>query len=289
MNLVQMRSFHAVALTGSFLAASRMLHVSQPTITTQVKALERSYGVQLFGRHGRGVRLTETGRVLFDLTKKVMADWNDSVEYLKQSKDLRVGHLRVAAVGSQQVIGVLNEFHKRYPQVQLTLRFGNSKEIEASILDYTADIGFLAEISALQRFHRVRYSHPEILVVVHPNHAWRSRKTIRIQELEGQPIITRETGSETRRVVENAVKKNKVILSPVMEIHSREGVLAAVSRGMGVGFVSEEELGPYRVHPVRVSSSQMHTYVDIACLQERNEARLQRAFFEVAESVKAAT
>ena len=70
-----------------------------------------------------------------------------------------------------------------------------------SLLDYEADIGFLAELRDRGRFHRVRYSHPEILAVVSPAHPWSRRATIRLEELEGQPIVMREEGSEKRRVL----------------------------------------------------------------------------------------
>ena len=287
MNLVQMRSFHAVALSGSFVAASRLLHVSQPTITTQVKALEEAYGVELFCRHGRGVQLTESGRTLFEITQKTMAGFQESIEFLKETQGLRVGHLRIAAVGSQQATAVLPEFHSAYPQVRVTVEFGNSREVEEAILGYRADVGFLGELSDLPRFHRVRYSHPEIVILVNRNHPWKTRKTIRIQELEGQPMIMREQGSETRRVVEAAARKAKVTLSPVVEIQSRDGVLAAVAGAVGIGCASEEEIGPYPLHAVRVSNAQMHTYVDLACLEERKGARLHRAFFAAAERAKA--
>ena len=113
MNMVQMRSFHAVATTGSFVGASRLLNISQPTITTQVKSLEEAYGVELFSRQGRGVQLTEYGRTLFALTQKTMANFQETVEFLKESKGLRIGHLRLAAVGSRQVVAVLGFEPKR--------------------------------------------------------------------------------------------------------------------------------------------------------------------------------
>ena len=287
MNLVQMRSFHAVALTGSFVAASRMLLVSQPTITTQVKMLEETYGVELFCRHGRGVQLTESGRMLFEITRQTMSSLQDAIELLKETKGLRAGHLRIAAVGSQQVSSVLPEFHRRYPQIRITVEFGNSTAVEEAILDYRADVGFLGEMHNRGRFHRIRYSHPEIVILVNRNHPWKSRKTIRIQELEGQPFVMREKGSETRRVLEDAARKAKVTLRPVMEIRSRDGVLAAIAGAVGIGCASEEEIGPYPLHTVRISNAEMHTYVDIACLKERKDARLHRAFFEAAETAKA--
>lgn len=287
MHFVQMRSFHAVAITGSFVGASRLLHVSQPTITTQVKALEDLYGVELFARKGRGVQLTEAGKDLFSITQKTMASFEESVEFLREAKGLRAGHLRIAAVGSQQVTSVLPEFHRRYPRIRITVEFGNSKQVEQAILDYHADVGFLAEISSLSRLYRIRYSHPEIVVVVNKRHPWSKRKTITLQELASHPLVMREQGSETRRVLENAARKAKVELQTIMEIRSRDGVLAAVSGSVGVGVASEEEIGAYPLHMVRISNADMHTYVDIACLAERNTSRLQAAFFEVAETVRA--
>jgi aminoethylphosphonate catabolism LysR family transcriptional regulator len=285
--MVQMRSFHAVALTGSFVAASRMLHVSQPTITTQVKRLEETYGVELFCRQGRGVQLTQSGHMLFELTRKTMANLQEAIEFLTESKGLRVGHLRIAAVGSQQAISVLPEFHRAFPGIRITVQFGNSSEVEQAILEYRADVGFLGELRNLPRFHRVRHSHPEIVILVNRKHPWKSRKTIRIQELEGQPMVMREQGSETRRVLEAAARKARVTLSPVMEIRSRDGVLAAVAGAIGIGCASEEEISPYPLHTVRISNSDMHTYVDIACLEERKDTRLHRAFFDAAAAVRA--
>jgi len=87
-------------------------------------------------------------------------------------------------------------------------------------------------------------------------------------------------------VLENAARKAKVPLSPIMEIRSREGVLAAVKGAIGIGCVSEEEIGAHRLHTLRVSNAEMHTYVDIACLDERKGARLHKAFFEVAEAAR---
>ncbi|HVL56312.1 MAG TPA: LysR substrate-binding domain-containing protein [Burkholderiaceae bacterium] len=286
MKLVQMRSFHAVAQTGSFMAASRLLHVSQPTITAQVKDLEEAYGVELFRRHGRGVQLTEDGRALFEMTQKTMAAFQESIEFLKETTGLRAGHLRIAAVGSQQVARVLAEFHRRYPSIRITVQFANSRRVEETILEHDADVGFVGELRNLSRFHRLRFSRPEIVIVVARTHPWRNRKSIRIEELAGQPLVMREQGSETRRVLEAAARKAGVPLSPRVEIASRDGVLAAVAGAIGVGCVSEEEIGPYPVHAVRIANADMHTTVDIACLEERKTARLHRAFLEVAESCR---
>ncbi|MCH7779110.1 MAG: LysR family transcriptional regulator, partial [Gemmatimonadetes bacterium] len=73
MNHTQLRSFHAVATEGGFTAASRVLNVGQPTITSQVKALERHFDVELFHRRGRRVELTEAGGNLFRIAQRIIS------------------------------------------------------------------------------------------------------------------------------------------------------------------------------------------------------------------------
>lgn len=278
MTPVQMRSFHAVARTGSFSGAAQLLHLSQPTITTQVKLLEQAYGVELFHRHqGRRVQLSETGRMLFSVTQLATATIEEAINLLKAAGGLRGGRLRVAAVGAVQVAKILPVFHKRYPQVELAVAFGNSKQVEDALLNYHADVGLLGEMHDARVFHVQLYTKPEIVIVVGSKHPWRRRRTIKIEELAEQPMIMRERGSETRRVLEQAARKANVELFQVMEIGSREGLVAAVSDGIGVGAVSEEEVGPYSaLRIVRVSNADMFTRVDIACLEERKLSRLDR-------------
>src|SRR5690606_15498514 len=122
MSPTQMRSFYAVGLTGSFTAAARLLNVSQPTVTTQVKALEDLHGVELFYRHGRGAELTEVGRELFQIVLRIVANQNEATDYLNEMRGLRVGQLRVGAVGPYQVSEILARFTERYPLLDASVK-----------------------------------------------------------------------------------------------------------------------------------------------------------------------
>ena len=94
-----LRSFHAVAEHRGFTAGASALHISQPTVTTQVKELEERYGVELLVRRGRRVELTETGAALFDISRRIMSLHGEAEELLLSSGRLTMGQLRVAAVG----------------------------------------------------------------------------------------------------------------------------------------------------------------------------------------------
>src|ERR1700754_4838038 len=147
MRLTQLRSFHAVASAGSFTRAAERLHVSQPTVTTQVKQLEQQYKIELFHRVGRRVRLTETGEQLLHVSRQIFSLEADALQLLGDSGELRSGHLRVAAVGPHHVTKMLAAFNRRYPGIRITVSTGNSQDVLDRLLDYRADIGVLAQIS----------------------------------------------------------------------------------------------------------------------------------------------
>ena len=108
-----LRSFHAVAREGGFTAASKVLNVGQPTITDQVKALERQFGVELFHRRGRTVTLTDTGQQLLGFTQDIFGHEEEAVGFLTAARDLTLGgdlqhagchfraHAEVAAKGTK--------------------------------------------------------------------------------------------------------------------------------------------------------------------------------------------
>ena len=107
----QLRSFHAVAREGSATAAARVLGISQPTLTTQIKELETAYGIELFHRRGRGLELTCLGEELLLKTQQFFRAEDDVVELIESAGNLDHGHLRIGAVGPFHVMKMLAEFH----------------------------------------------------------------------------------------------------------------------------------------------------------------------------------
>jgi len=129
MRFTQLRSFHAVARAGSFTGAARLLHVSQPTVTTQVRMLEARYGIELFYRRGHVVSLTPLGVQLFEMAQKVFALESETMQLLEDSGELKSGQLRVGAVGPFHVTEMLARFNQRFPGLQVSVSVGNSSTI----------------------------------------------------------------------------------------------------------------------------------------------------------------
>jgi aminoethylphosphonate catabolism LysR family transcriptional regulator len=282
MRLTQLRSFHAVATEGSFTRAAESLHVSQPTVTTQVGQLEELYKVELFHRTGRRVRPTEIGERLLHLSRQIFGLESEAVQLLRDAGELRSGHLRVAAVGPSHVTQMLVAFNQRYPGVKVSVSTGNSQDVLDRLLDYSADVGVLAQVFKDKRFVSVPYSEHPVVVFCSSTHRFAHRRSIRTAELQGERLILREPGSTTRKAIESALRAAQVEPEVVMEVASREIIREAVAQGVGVAAVSEVEYVPGPgLHAVRISDAQVRTFAHVVCLAERRDTRMVRTFFDV--------
>lgn len=284
----QLRSFHAVAAEGGFTAASKVLNVGQPTITSQVKALERYFDVELFHRRGRRVELSDAGRALFAITQRIMSREEEALDLLNAFGGFHIGRLKVGAVGPYDAMEMVSEFQARYPGIELSVQLGNSREMLDRLLDFSVDVAVMAHTEDDPRITVVPYSRHPVVVFVNAGHPWARRSSIRIQELEGQRMVLREVGSTTRRAFERAVARAGVKIDPVMEIGSREAVWMAVRQGIGVGVVSEREYyDDPQVHKVVVSNAEIFYDMHVVCLAERRDSHIIRAFLEVVDDLLA--
>ena len=123
-----------------------MLRVGQPTITSQVRALEEYYGIELFFRRGRRVKLTPLGRELYTVTMRLDAMEREVEELLDAAGEFRTGLLRIGAVGPYHVTEMLATAHTRYPGLELSVQTGNSQAMLEALLDFRVDVAVLSQI-----------------------------------------------------------------------------------------------------------------------------------------------
>ncbi len=286
MDYTLLRAFHAVGLERSFSQAARRLNVSQSTLSTQVKNLEVRYGVELFHRHARGATLTDAGERLLGTTLRMFAHERDAYELLSAMAGLRTGHLAISAVGPYQLSEILLGLSRAYPDLNISVSFGNSEQAQQKLLDYESDVAVLGSYAPHPDLHAIEYSRPRIVVAASRQHRWAGRDGIRIGELSGEPFIRREIGSETRRAFEEALERAGVQVACKMEIGSREGMLAAVAQGIGIGVVSEEEAIPNpELQILSILDVEISTSVHVACLASRSESHLIKPFLQVVQEL----
>jgi len=286
MKFTQVRSFHAVAQTGSFTAAAKKLNVSQPTITEQVQNLEATYDIELFNRQHRKPRLTAVGRSLLEITQRLFGIVEETDGFLKSAGDLKAGHLKVSAVLPFYVVKILTAFRGEYPGVRLSVSVGNSATTLQNLLNNETDVGVLSDHQPDYRLFTRTYDSQSIVLIVNKAHPWAERQGVSLKELDGQPMVLREVGSNTRREFEAAAVDANVTPNVVLEINSSEAIREAIAEGHGIGVFGAQALSPDpRLRILEFVDADIRTNRYLACLRERKGERLIQAFFDVADSI----
>ena len=282
MSTAKMRAFLAVARHASFSAGARALGLSQPTLTTQVQSMEREYNLELFHRRGRRIELSDVGRQLLPIAQSMAALDQDAHNLLRDSGRLDSGQLKLGAVGPFHVIEMVDHYLQHYPRIDVSIRVGNSAQVLADLESYVTDIAVLAGRHDDPGLCVVHYARHPIILFAHHEHPFAARGCVHLEELDGQPLLQREPGSTTRRVLEQALMVAQIIPRIAMEIGSREALREAVVRGLGIGVVSEAEfIADPRIRAIRIEGDPLFTETYIYSLAERRSSRLITSFFDV--------
>ena len=282
MNYAQLRAFHAVASAGGYMRAAEMLHVTQPTLSGQVKGLEETYGARLFQRRGRGVEPTDLGRRLLEVTRRFFDLEAEAEQLLAGGRSLTGGQLRVGADAPYHVVPLLGAFSRRHPGVRLALSFGNSEEVLRDLFARRSEVAVLADLPDDPRLYALPLRKDRLVAFVARGHPWARRRSIRIAELAGERLILREPGSTTRAIFEAALAQRGIGPGSVLEIGSREAVGEATAAGLGIGVVFESEFGhDQRLHALALRDARLEATEYAACLEDRRAVRVVRAFFDL--------
>ena len=284
-NFNQMRSFHAVATTGNVTNAAKLLNISQPTVTTQLRQLEERYDVELAYRMHRGVRLSPLGGELHRLTMRIFALEEEAMDLFDTANKFKHGNLVVGTVGPHFVMKLLARFNKDFPGIKISVNSGNSDDIIDQLLNFKIDVGVVGNIKPDPALTMRLLSKTDIVLAVSERHRWYEKDQIDIEELEGADLVLREAGSETRRVLEAALNERSITPNVVMEV-DRDALREAAVEGLGAGIISEAEFRPgMGLRIVRIANADIFTEAFIVCLKERDEKRLIKALMGISESM----
>lgn len=291
MNLQRLRVFDMVVRTGSVTRAAERLHVTQPAVTSHIKALEAHYEVSLFQRSGRRLIPTELGEALAEVSGRLFALEEDAVELLASGQSLRSGTLRLASDGPYLAVPIVRAFRSRFPGVHVSLTILNTHAVQSALLAERVDVTIQSRSDDDDRLYSIPIARLELIAFVSREHPWarEDRHGIDFGELDTVPLVVREPGSTTRRVLDEACQSTGVEPEYVIETTSRETVKEAVAAGLGVGVIAENEFrADPRLWPLRVSGADLHYSDQVLCLNRRRSIGVVREFLSLAEQMVAA-
>lgn len=284
-NPTLLRAFHAVCASGGFTRAARLLNVSQPTISQQVKLLEETYGVRLLERVGRGVVPTTLGEEVFAIARRLVAAETEAEELLTGARRLVTGRLALGADGPYHVVPLIRAFEARHPGPEVTVSVGNSADVLKELMETRLDVAVVSSLPGDPRLFVVPLGRDPVVAMIPADWPLARRETVGLADLAEHRLIYRERGSVTRRRVEQAFADRNLEPAKIMVIESREAVREAVGCGLGIGFVSAAETGPDpRIALKSIAGSRVELDEFVVCLRERRRLNIVRAFLDVAEA-----
>jgi DNA-binding transcriptional LysR family regulator len=227
----------------NFSRAAEELLLTQPAVTQQVKALEDELGVPLFDRSGGRITLTAGGKVLLPLADQMKKISDQAFAAVAEASGEQAGEL---AVGASQTIAqyllpnFIAGFIKAHPRIRIVARCGNTKAMLDDLVAHQIQVALIEGPDQRKDLNIEPFFQDHMVLVVSTSHEWADQE-IDIEALKQQPLLMREFGSGSRRVVEKAIVAaglRKKDLRIQMELDSTEGLLSAVEAGLGVTFVS---------------------------------------------------
>jgi len=241
----QLRTFLAVAQTGSVRAAAEALVVSQPAVSAALGSLQRELGVPLVVRDGRGLRITKSGIVLARYAQRLLGLLEEAASATKAEADPEVGTLRLAAVttaGEHVVPAMLATFRREYPRVEVSLEVGNRTRIWELLSGHRADLAVGGRPAPGSGLVTLAERPHELVVVsapVEPTSGARRPRAVTAAELGGRTWLVRESGSGTRATADELLAD--LGLKPALLTVGSNGAIAeSVRVGLGVALLSRD-------------------------------------------------
>lgn len=240
----RLQVFHTVAGVLSFTRAAEALHMTQPAVTHQIRQLEEELNARLFDRGNNSISLTDAGEQVMIYADRIINLYGEMSESVKELTGDKAGLITLGAsttIAEYMLPGLLGDFRRNFPDVQITLRVANTDAIVALVADNTIDLGVVEGEVDNQLLRVERCQEDELQVIMPPGHPLSNSESIEPMALSSYPFIHREDGSGTRSVVERYLSAHGVdehTLNRPFELGSTEAIKGAVQAGMGITIVS---------------------------------------------------
>ena len=245
MDFGQIEAFVQVSTHSSFSRAAEALHLTQPSITARIQALERELGEELFERGGRGVRLTDAGHVFLPYVEHILQQLQEGRDAVEDVRNVQLGSLRLGAaitISTYVLPTILHRFCADYPLVDVVIRTGRSEQVLNMLLADEVQVGLLRTLSHPDTESIPLYD-DEIVLVAHPDHKFATAGQATIAEVASEPIVLFDRGSSYYGLIHDLFRKANVIPNVAMELDSLEATKRMVEEGLGIALVPEVTIG----------------------------------------------
>mgnify|MGYP003665169822 FL=1 len=283
MNHVQLKAFHAVAESGGFSTAAKILGLTQPAVTLQVKALEQSYNTKLFKRRGRKTEITASGRLLLNLSKRIFSLEEEAHTLLSSLGSLEIGFLKIVATSSLPSLSFLSAFQAQYPGIHFSFTTISTEIVDEEVLDFRADVAIHHAPTKDKRLFCLKVEEAPLKLAVSKKHPWSKKKVMALDDIKDQVIIlpfdldaVREIRGHWSKFIHNEDEQ-------FLNMKNKEIGREAVANNLGIAFFTETDIRwDKRIHTIEIKDERLKEDTYITCLAEERNSRLISSFLAAA-------
>lgn len=240
LTLRQLHIFEAVANQLSYTKASKLLHLTQPAVSMQVKQLEESAGVALFETIGRQLQLTRAGEEMLRYTRQIMNSVDEVENLFAELNGLTKGCLSisVATTAGAFATRLISAFAQQHPDISFSLNVANRRTLLEELDRNERDFVIMGRPPAGQGLVARRIMDNPLVIVAPADHPLTRREHIPLHEVLKERFVVREIGSGTRTALERFLGEHGISFNSSIELASDEAIKQAVMAGLGLGITS---------------------------------------------------
>jgi DNA-binding transcriptional LysR family regulator len=293
-NFNQLRIFHQTAKYQSCTIAAEKLFITQPAITSQIKAFEKSCNLTLFKKKGRKIYLTDEGKILYEYARKVFEYEKEIEDAIEDMRELKAGILRLGTTKTyarSYIPSFISKFMDSYPHIKIHLDEGSSLQMANSLLDFKNEIAIVAKIEENPQICFIPFCQEDIVPLVSPDYHLAKRESITMAELAKEPIIMKEAGSGTRKALDDAFARKGIVPNILLETNNTDFIKQLVLHGDGVSFLVKaaisKELAEKKFVTIPIEDCRIVAEVSIAYLKNQHLSTPARVFLNILEDLSA--
>lgn len=251
--LRQLKIFVVTAEHKKMSLAAKQLYISQSSISQIISELEKEYGVILFERKARELKITEAGKLLLEKAKSIV-NTNEALEAdmrnFKSIRPLRIG--ATMSIGATILTKLVKQFKEEYPDIDITVKVTNTMHIEMLLLNNELDIALVEGIINNPTIVSKNCFVDRLVFICGKESPFFGVNEVAISELEKQTFILREKGSGTRAIFERVMKEFQIDYNVQWESINVGAILSAVENNFGIGVLSEREATKIQTYSIHV-------------------------------------
>lgn len=283
MDSQELSAFLEVADSGSFSVAAERLHLTQPSISKRIAALEARLKHPLFDRVGRRVSLTDAGRTLLPYARRVLQDIEDGRRALSKLSVEVAGRLSIGTshhIGLHRLPPALKSYTQRYPEVDLDIHFMDSEDACEAVLAGKLELGIvtlpLAPLDNLEQ--RVVWPDP-LSVVISPEHLLAQHESIALRTLSEHPAVLPDEATYTHRIIREALQGHGVAPRVRLATNYMETLKMLVAIGLGWSVLPSSMIDD-SIRALRVDDLQLHRDLGLVWHRRRTQSGPALALIE---------